>query len=89
MSAGPYGDSGLNLLTRENIEKLGEDVVRLLLRNEVRRFEARDRFAAAALTGLLASHPQQVHDHTRAAEIAYQHADAMLAVREQQQEPRP
>lgn len=41
----------------------------------------RDQFAMAALTGMLAAHPQQVHEHAKAAEIAYLHADAMMEVR--------
>lgn len=41
----------------------------------------RDTFAVAALQGLLADQSQNLHP-TAAAELAYEHADAALAVRE-------
>lgn len=48
--------------------------------SEAERMRLRDQFAAAALTGLLASAPEE-YSADGLAEEAYAHADAMLAAR--------
>ena len=45
------------------------------------RAELRDRFAMAALTGLLADHTMDLQP-TEFADLSYQYADAMLKARE-------
>jgi hypothetical protein len=45
------------------------------------RAELRDRFAMAALTGLLADHTMQNFAVTEFADLSYEYADAMLKAR--------
>ena len=45
------------------------------------RAELRDRFAMAALTGLLADHTMQQLSVTQFADLSYEYADAMLKAR--------
>ena len=45
------------------------------------RQELRDRFAMAALTGLLADHTMQNFSVTEFADLSYEYADAMLGAR--------
>ena len=47
------------------------------------RAELRDRFAMAALTGLLADHTMQNFSVTEFADLSYEYADAMLKARGQ------
>lgn len=65
---------------REDAEEwLDKEVRQMLTPPPSRPIDARDQFAMAALTGLLSNRFQGPKN---AAEIAYDHANAMLAARE-------